>query len=68
MKEYRNSQICAVIDEYIHDEKHRHILKRRYCDHVIYERLAEEVQMDVSTVKRIVRKHEWTIFKHLDPL
>lgn len=68
MIEYRNSQICAVIDEYIHNEKHRYILKRRYCDHVVFGRLAEEVQMDVSTVKRIVRKHEWTVFKHLDPL
>lgn len=65
MKEYTNSAIAAVIDEYIHNELHRRILKRRYIDHITYERLAEEVGLDDSTVKRIVRKNEWTVFKHL---
>jgi len=65
MKEYLNSEIAAVIDEYIHNELHRHILKRRFIDHPTYEKLAEEVGLDDSTVKRIVRKNEWTIFKHL---
>lgn len=65
MKEYTNSAIAAVIDEYIHNELHRRILKRRYLDHITYERLAEEVGLDDSTVKRIVRKNEWTVFKHL---
>ena len=65
MKEYTNSAIAAVIDEYIHNELHRRILKRRYIDHITYERLAEEVGLDDSTVKRIVRENEWTVFKHL---
>lgn len=65
MIEYRNSDIIAVIDEYIHDELHRRILKRRYVDHLTYERLAEEVDRDVSTIKRIIAKNEWKVFKHL---
>ena len=65
MIEYTNSRISTVIDEYIHDEKHRHILKRRFCDHITYEKLAEEVDMSDKQVQRIVRKHEWTVFKHL---
>lgn len=65
MVEYSNSQISAIIDEYIHDALHRRILKMRYIDHTIYEDIAEAVDRDVSTVKRIVRKDEWTVFKHL---
>ena len=30
-KEYTNSQICALIDEHIHNERDRAILKRRLC-------------------------------------
>lgn len=65
MIEYTNSQISAIIDEYIHDELHRQILKRRFVDHALYERIAEEVDRDVSTVRRIVARNEWTVFKHL---
>ena len=65
MKEYSNSVMAATIDEYIHNELHRRILKRRFIDHPTYEKLAEEFELDVSTVKRIVRKNEWTVFKHL---
>jgi len=65
MKEYTNSQIISVIDEYIHNEQHRRILKRRFVDHITYERLAEEEEIYVSTAKRIVYKNEWTVFKHL---
>lgn len=65
MIEYSNSQISAIIDEYIHDALHRRILKMRFIDHTIYDDIAAAVECDVSTVKRIVRKNEWTVFKHL---
>ena len=65
MIEYRNSDIIAVIDEYIHDELHRRILKRRYVDHLTYERLAEEFDRDVSTIRRIIAKTECNVFHHL---
>lgn len=65
MVEYGNSQIAAIIDEYIHDELHRYILKSRFCDHALFEKIAEEVDRDVSTVRRIVARNEWTVFKHL---
>lgn len=65
MVEYSNSQISAIIDEYIHDALHRRILKMRFVDHTVYDEIAEAVERDVSTVKRIVRKNEWAVFKHL---
>ena len=65
MKEYSNSQICFIIDEYIHNEKIRNILKRRYVDGVTFECLAEEFDMSVRQVKNIIYKNEIKVFSHL---
>ena len=65
MKEYTNTDISRVIDEYIHNERDRRILKRRYWDGVCYEPLAEELNMSVSQIKRIIYRNENKIFKHL---
>lgn len=63
--EYTNSEIEKVIDEYIHSERDRSILKRRLMDGICFEPLAEEFDMSVSQIKRIVYKGEKTIFRHL---
>lgn len=65
MKEYTNTDIAKIIDEYIHSERDRAILKRRFCDGVCYEPLAEEFDMSVAQVKRIVYKNEAKIFNHI---
>lgn len=65
MKEYSNTDIAKVIDEYIHSERDRAILKRRYIDGCCYEPLAEEFDMSVSQIKRIVYKNENRVFKHI---
>lgn len=65
MKDYSNSQIIAVIDEYIHNERNRKILKRRFVDGVCFEPLAEEFGLSVRAVKTIVYKYGDVIFKHL---
>ena len=54
MKDYTNSQISAIIDEVIHSERDRAILKRRYIDGICFEPLAEEFAMSMRQVKRIV--------------
>jgi len=41
MKDYTNSQICALIDEHIHSDRDRRILKRRLVDGCCFEPLAE---------------------------
>lgn len=60
-----NSQIKAVIEEYIHDEKHRNILQDRFCNGYTFEKIAEMQDMSTVQIKRIVYKHEMTLFKHL---
>lgn len=64
MKEYTNSRMIEVIDEYIHSERDRNMLKRRYIDGVTYERLAEEFDISVAQVK-IIYRHENVIFRNL---
>jgi len=65
MIEYKNSDIANLIDEYIHSERDRAILKRRYIDGVCYEPLAEEFDLSVRQIKNIVYKHETILLKEL---
>ena len=65
MIEYSNSEIEKVIDEYVHSERNRAILKRRLCDGICYEPLAEEFDLSVRQIKNIIYREEDVIFKHL---
>ena len=65
MKEYKNSEMSDLIDEYIHSERDRGILKRRLLDGVCYEPLAEEFDLSVRQVKTIVYKAQERLFSHL---
>ena len=65
MKEYSNSQIAYLIDEWIHSERDRKILKLRYIDGLTFEKIAETSDMSVRQVKRIIYKSEMTLFRHL---
>ena len=62
--EYTNSQIKELIDEYIHSERDRAILKRRLVDGICFEPLAEEFQMSERQVKNIVYRCETLLYKH----
>lgn len=63
MKEYTNSEVSNAIDDLIHSERDRAILKRRLIDGLTYEKLAEEFELSVCQIKRIVYKGENRIFK-----
>lgn len=65
MPEYTNSQIEKLIDEYIHSERDRAILKRRLIDGICYEPLAEEFSLSVPRVKTIIYKAQEKLFKVL---
>ena len=63
--EYTNSQIRELIAEYIHSERDRKIIERRLIDGVTFERLAEEFEMSVSQMKRIIVKSSSVLFRHV---
>lgn len=66
MRQYSNSRLREIVEEYIHNERDRKILIRKYCDSLTFERLAEEFDISVSQVKRIIYKHSFTIFGIMD--
>lgn len=61
--ELTNSQIAALIDERIHSERDRAILKRRLIDGICYEPLAEEFDLSVRQIKNIVYKSQDKLFR-----
>ena len=63
--EYTNSQIRDLIAEHIHSERDRKILERRLIDGVVFEKLAEEMEMSPRQIRSIVHKAETILFKHL---
>lgn len=65
MDELSNSRIAALIDEWIHSQRDRAILKRRLIDGVCYEPLAEEFDLSVPQIKRIIYKGQDRVLRHL---
>lgn len=63
--EYTNSQISQLIDEYIHNERNRAILKRRLIDGACFEPLAEEFDLSVRQTKNIIYREQEKLFRHL---
>lgn len=57
-----NSVIAKLIDEKIHHERNRDILKRRLIDGVYFEPLAEEFGLSVRQVKNIVYRETKVLF------
>lgn len=66
--EYTNSGMVRLIDEYIHSERDRAILKRRLIDGITYESLAEEFDLSVSQIKRIVYKADIIFTKEVEAM
>lgn len=60
---YNNSDILRLINDRIHSERNRNILKRRLIDGICFEPLSEEFSLSVRQVKYIVYKGKETIFR-----
>jgi len=65
MRDYSRTEITETIDEWILNEKHRAILKRRLIDGICFEPLAEEFDMSVRQIKTIVYKGQEKVFRHI---
>jgi hypothetical protein len=65
MIDYTNSEIAEVIDEHIHSERDRAILKRRLIDGICFEPLSEEFQLSVRQIKTIVYRGQEKVFSKM---
>ena len=59
------SQIEFLIDEWILNEKHRKIIKRRLLDGITYENLAEEFGYSTRQIKNIIYKLENKLYSRM---
>lgn len=59
-----NEEIAFYIDKYVRGERARAILKRKLIDEITLERIAEEFELSVTHVKRILGKAQEQFFKH----
>ena len=65
MIEYTNSQIKFLIEEHIHSERDRKILKRRLIDGITYETLSEEFDLSPKQIRNIIDNSENKLFSKL---
>jgi hypothetical protein len=52
-----NTQLSAIIDEWIKNERDRKLMKRRLIDGITIEKLAEEYDLSVKQAHRITIKY-----------
>ena len=60
---YSNFRLREIVEEFIHSERDRRILIRKYCDKRTIDQLAEEFQMYTSQIKRIITRDGDTVFR-----
>lgn len=63
--EYTNSQIREIISEYVHNARDREIMRMRLIEGMTLEQISFEMNISVSTVKRVIFKNSYAIFKHV---
>lgn len=59
------SEVEHLIDEWIFSERNRKIAKRKIIDDITFEALAEEFELSVQQVKKIVYKCQDIISLHI---
>ena len=62
------AELEKVIDStvilHLHAERNRKILKRRLIDGLTHEQLAEEFDLSVQAIRKILYKYEVVVFSH----
>lgn len=61
-----NYELANYIDEFVRGERNRAILKRRLIDEICFEPLAEEFDLSVPQIKRVVYKSQEQLFRGIE--
>lgn len=62
VRNYTNEEIREKIDNLIHSERDRKLMERRLIDGITQECLAEEFDLSVRQVQRIIYKSQKILF------
>ena len=58
-------EMSELIDNWIYKERDRAIMKRRFCDGIIYAQIAEEFDMSDRQIKRICYENFEKLLNHM---
>lgn len=65
MREYSNSEITHIINEYVHSKRDREILLACFVDGITHETIAEAVDLSPRRVSKIISDYSLVIDSHL---
>ena len=63
--DYSNTDMSKAIDDYIHSDRDRQILKSRLIDGLTYDELSDRYHLTSRRIKTIVYKAQDGLFKRL---
>lgn len=63
--DYSNTDMSKAIDDYIHSDRDRQILKSRLIDGLTYDELSDRYHLSARRIKTIVYKAQEGLFKRL---
>ena len=66
LDEMSRTEIHHLIDEFIHNQRDREVLKRKLTDGITYERLSEEFDLSVGQAKNIVYRGKDKLFRCIE--
>ncbi|MDT3387671.1 MAG: hypothetical protein LIR46_07935 [Bacteroidota bacterium] len=62
---YTNSEISEVIEENIHSQRDRLILRKCFIDGLSHEKISEEINMSNRQVSNIISKYSVMLIEYL---
>ena len=65
MPDYRNSDMCHAITEYVRNLRYREVLRLRYCEGHTYEEIGEITNYSPQHVKHICKAYKEFLMSHL---
>ena len=63
---WTNSKMMALIDEHVHSERNRAILKKRFIDGYTFAQIAERYDMSEAQISRIIHRYGDPLLLMLD--
>ena len=65
MTDYRNTDMCNAIEEYVRNSRYKEVLRLRYCSGYTYEQISLAVAYSPQHVKHICKTYKDLLFSHL---
>ena len=59
---WSNFRLREIVEEFVHSERDRAILIRKYCDKRTIEQCAQEFDVSETTIKNVIYKYSFMIF------